>query len=483
MHGTLFHTADLIMTQEMKIAGAGRSQFERWARGQGWDAVLVDAYTKNTGLGGGAAVLAKGEGVRHACKTYPPECQGRLALAYGDLDGACIVGTVYGVSGCKTAAQVLLWRCLVQLLTALALPFVIGGDWQVQPCEMARMGLDRVLGAKICASGLATNAQPGNEIDYFLVSECLTDKGWAVARSVDCSFEPHRPAVLTLQGRRRTQATRRITRPKRLPIARPIGPLLPMRQVAWDTWEEGDALEADGPLDKEAMDKAVQTWYAGVEVELMSALGVSGDEATACSGIGTVPRIVEESTQRRYRSSPDVTGIIGQRLTWAARAIHRVISAVDIDMDPARRRRLLEEARAFGHRAPQMRRDMEQREVSGDIMVHRELAIRAMRLIATFARRTHGQPPVVDLLIMGVPWCGMQRARHGDGAGGGDAEHCHHAPPIGDEGDANVGSPGSSKGGARGNARGQFHDKQNSQRWQEEPRGAHITRSRRQGQD
>ncbi len=296
-NGTVFKQADYLLLQEMKIAGETKDAFIRWAREHEWDGVATDAYVKKVKYGGGVAIMAKGEGIRPAMKELPSECRGRLALAHADLNGGIVIVTIYGITGGRTAAQIPLWRQLVKILTALGLPYVIGGDWQVQPSELARMKLDQVLHGTICASGLPTNVQSGNELDCFLISNELASGGWEVRRSMDCSFEPHRPLLLTLKSRRESTTTRRLVQPRLLPVKRPIGPLLPNGAVAWEKWKAGEALDSMETMDEDLMEKAMTTWFAGAEHELFGALGVSGEDQAACSGVGLQPAFVTDTGQ------------------------------------------------------------------------------------------------------------------------------------------------------------------------------------------
>ncbi len=135
--GTLFKTAHYLLIQETKLAGEHRDRFVKWARDRNVDVVADEAYVKTKRHGGGTAVLLSGEGLRPACPQLPPECQGRATLAYGDLNGCIVVGSIYGVTGGSTTAQIHLWRWLVQTLTAIGLPFVIGGIGKSRPLSSA----------------------------------------------------------------------------------------------------------------------------------------------------------------------------------------------------------------------------------------------------------------------------------------------------------------------------------------------------------
>ncbi len=105
-------------------------------------------------------------------------CDGRLTLAVTDLGGDVVAGSCYGLSGLPLSKQMPLWCALVQALRSLGLPFVIGGDWQRPPREVEGTGLLKILRAAVCASNEATNLRSGNELDWFLVSDCLHGGRW-----------------------------------------------------------------------------------------------------------------------------------------------------------------------------------------------------------------------------------------------------------------------------------------------------------------
>ncbi len=54
------------------------------------------------------------------------------------------------------------------LVTWLGLPFIIAGDWQLEPRVMASSAFLDLLDATICAPVEATNVITGSVIDYFV---------------------------------------------------------------------------------------------------------------------------------------------------------------------------------------------------------------------------------------------------------------------------------------------------------------------------
>ncbi len=146
-----------------------------WLKRHGWQSILHDAYVKNKATGGGTAVLADTPGgLRSAGVIDDPECEGRITLSYGSIGGCVgevIIGSLYGVSGCKVSRQLKLYYRTAARLMLLGRPFILGGDWQILPAEVMGTGLPDFLDAEVCRPNQPTNLVSGREIDYFLVSK------------------------------------------------------------------------------------------------------------------------------------------------------------------------------------------------------------------------------------------------------------------------------------------------------------------------
>ncbi len=155
-------------------------------------------------------------------------------------------------------------------------------------------------------AGRATNKESGNEIDFFVVSRCLREHCSEAATAHDgCAFSPHLPVTIELKLPRDDGNERRLWQPRLLPVYRPIGPLLPVREeVDWNAWQTGCELDDLNDFNADLMTRAVFTWSAGVEVELMGALGIHEDDQEHYMGVGLPPTIVKAPANGPLRISP-----------------------------------------------------------------------------------------------------------------------------------------------------------------------------------
>ena len=96
---------------------------------------------------------------------------------------------------------------LAAFVEQLQFPFVLGGDWQMQPEDMCETQLPEFLGTSVCKAVAHTcRAKLGEDefslwsIGWFLVDDELVEgvDSTEVAREEPC--RPHRPVVLTMKG-------------------------------------------------------------------------------------------------------------------------------------------------------------------------------------------------------------------------------------------------------------------------------------------
>jgi hypothetical protein len=104
------------------------------------------------------------------------------------------------------------------------------------PDELNKSGLPELLDGIIVSTGCPTNAQSGNELDYFIIYRSLFTSGAHADIEVAGSFSPHMAVRLTLDLPRDPGLARRLQQPRVLPIEKIIGPNpTPQYEIEWNS--------------------------------------------------------------------------------------------------------------------------------------------------------------------------------------------------------------------------------------------------------
>ena len=302
----------------------------------GWDAVVSPAYIKQSAAGGGTAILARqGRGAVQVPLPLDPReaLVGRCSAAFVDFLGGILFVSYYGMSGTPLAGQVHVLSALGQLVKGCGLPFIIGGDWQVNPEVLETSKFPHRIGADIVAPVGPSNLRSGNTLDYFLVSRSIRAAVIDVSTRDDLFFSPHVPVILNLAARSVLGVSYALSQPKLLPSGDPQGPMPRPSTVDWEGFGKTDA----------DMSNRFDQWYAGAELELLGCFGLQGtDEEGEFLGLGVRGQAVARRVGGRFRGSPDQLGLLGQRLAWAMRAAKAVaLSGPSLSPRPARGPRVL----------------------------------------------------------------------------------------------------------------------------------------------
>ena len=240
-------TADVILMQETKVRAtkvqAVRSQAERAGWRSHFGAALV---TPKLGTSGGAAVLSrKGLGSSPHDMVEKTQ-QHRIAGAW---IGAVVKGGIHCFSiylkdgdGMSDTNAAILTE-LAAAVAAVRGPWLIGGDWNVNPKALADSGWPEIVRGTIQAPVLPTCNT--NVYDFFVVSNDLSAAVAGVVRLSDGGCKPHWTSRLFLHADARAKAVRRLIKPERIPGKLPHGPL-----------NKSDAVHS------EPCDARLDTWYA-----------------------------------------------------------------------------------------------------------------------------------------------------------------------------------------------------------------------------
>ena len=272
--------ADLLLIQEHHLEAGELAREAAWARSAGWTAGLVAAPpTGRGGTSGGVGALtrsfrglARGPGWRDLA-----EVEGRVSCHIwngGGVPGGLVVVSVYlecGVGMNETNWAVI--RHLAVELGAMGRPFVIGGDWQQSPDEMAAEGVFDILrGVEVvCAEGSAgTCCTRGTwaTLDWFLISRELSSKVVSCSLVLDAALRPHRPVALRLRRGGALPLERVLAAPRTFPSSRPIGAACEL-EVPWN-------MDTNVTTEKQ-INERVAEWFDKAEAVIANLCFLDGD--------------------------------------------------------------------------------------------------------------------------------------------------------------------------------------------------------------
>ena len=114
------------------------------------------------------------------------------------------------------------------VLRQLRGPWIVGGDWNVEPQAIAAAGFPGLVDGVIFAPSAPTCHQ--STYDFFLVSKGLAPAVAGVRRIDDGGFNPHFAARLYVRTDARRALIRELVRPTRVPGILPGGPQLHRQQ-------------------------------------------------------------------------------------------------------------------------------------------------------------------------------------------------------------------------------------------------------------
>ncbi len=174
---------------------------------------------------------------------------------------------VYGISGMPLCKQLPLWRAIAGRLNVLGKPYVMCGDWQVEPEDMRRSGLLALINGVIIAPSSATNVLTGRVIDYFVVSPSLVSSSLTAEALTSCRFIPHLPVCMRISLKVSRAAVRGFALPRPLPAEVPVGPQRPGISVSWEGWAARSGCDSASTPTATSIAHATKVWFAGYEAE------------------------------------------------------------------------------------------------------------------------------------------------------------------------------------------------------------------------
>ena len=256
-------TADVVLVQEHKLLHAPSHAIAR-----GWKSHLPLAWrTAANRASAGVGILSSGGiGLQPHDDAIPHEYSPCIAAAW---IGGVIRGGIHCVSvylrdseGLSEANLAILTQ-LAALLKSLSGPWLVGGDWNLQP-ELLRDArwLDLVHGTVHAPSQPTCHS---STYDYFVVSATLNPAVVGVQRIADAGLCPHSPVRLLLRGDARRPMVRKLVRPPRINGVLPFGPT--------NDPDRCSSLRHAAP-DGADLNIACVEWYAAARYEVGTLSGV-----------------------------------------------------------------------------------------------------------------------------------------------------------------------------------------------------------------
>ncbi len=215
---------------------------------------------------------------------------------------------------------------------------VLGGDFNLQPPEMASTGFEEMVDAAIMcpatARGTYRSAGAASLLDYFLVSSRLAVAVDQVATIEAAGTRGHVPVSMRFKPRATSLRALHLRRPPKLEVERIYGPIAPPPDWSTARRQAERALQAarskDGRV-QAVLDDAYKAWANLAEAEIASYTGI---EPRKYGERGKLPNLVwrsviPESTPKRERpcaaAAAWLAGVTGELL--------RVCAAVGARMD------------------------------------------------------------------------------------------------------------------------------------------------------
>jgi len=223
-------SADFLSLQETKRLGAAGSEgVARSAAAAGWNCSATPALRCDSDFAsGGVAVAARsGIGVRapdHIGVSSAVQHRIHVAKVSALLKGGFYSLSVYLQDGVGLSELNLsLLQEVACVAKSLNGPWVLAGDFNMEPATLAASGFLQLAGGHIVAPKHATCHN--SVYDYFVVSDSFLPCVRGIARVDNSGLHPHFPVRLFLAGDGRRHLQRCLARPSVVPGVLPFGPL------------------------------------------------------------------------------------------------------------------------------------------------------------------------------------------------------------------------------------------------------------------
>ncbi len=234
--------ADVVLAQEHHIPPCHIAEASDWAMRHRWQSIFLPAQlTQEGGWSAGVAILAR----PHAALSAPRV--GSETVVPHRVLAACIeppghrqilILSIYLKDGAGLSAQNLGY--LAAAGTCINMhgpnhPFLVGGDFQLDPQDMARAGFGEHVGATLITSaaarGTCRSTRSFSEIDYFYIQNSLALGVKSISTVEGAGTRPHVPVAVDFHPRITSTRALFLRLPPPLPSERVFGPI--QREPDW----------------------------------------------------------------------------------------------------------------------------------------------------------------------------------------------------------------------------------------------------------
>ncbi len=318
--------ADIVLAQEHHLPPDKIASCSAWALRQGWHSIFLPAEaTPAGGWSAGVAIFAR----PHMAISLPRDggeevVPHRVVAACVEPPGhrPCLVVSAYLEDGKGLAEANLAHLAAIGGRVEAQgphHPFIVGGDFQMEPSRIAVTGVAHQMGATLVATahprGTCRSTRTCSELDYFLVHSALALGIDEVATVEHAGTTPHVPVSLRFHPRITSARALFLRLPPPLPTERVLGPVLPpppwedLRRMATELAARArDPRNVDASFDAD-YERLFSLWADRAEEEIFNATGYQGNARRGRRG--KRPRLVWRSIVPERPPKP-----IAPNVTW-----------------------------------------------------------------------------------------------------------------------------------------------------------------------
>ena len=314
-------SADVALLQEGRVRASAVPDKEQVARNASWNLALSPcAATQADRSSAGVAVATRA----HIGLPYPAACNFVASFAVPRFTckraGICARGGIHVASiylhdacGIQDPRNLDLLQEAALSLSMMAGPWVIGGDWNASPQELADSGWLKLTGGVVVHPRIPTCTPTGATeriLDYFVVSHDLAHAVRGVCVLDGYDLYPHRAVRLMLSGKARCDTIWTTVCPKGFPACLPHGPdRKPVHDTGCVTLTEAASVDSE-----------YSAWLSSVEAQLSAICNHTNARRVRHAGRVSGPRRCRVSAIRHVADDclrfNAVTGAWANTLRW-----------------------------------------------------------------------------------------------------------------------------------------------------------------------